>query len=629
VAPGSSVPATVTVHNLGDEVEHFRLEVNGPAGAFATADPPELRMTKGAKGTAVIRFAPARRSDQPAGLQPFQVVARSTVNSGVAPRVEGTVDVGPFAELRAELLPEVTRGRRPGTQRLELVNAGNQPTTVQVELRDKDNELVFEPRSFDDRLSPGEQKEHSFTVCGPRPWFGRTQSFPFTAAVQSQGIPQPVRLEGTRRQVPRLPWWIPTVALALVGLAIALFALLRPDPEQSTVPSVAGQDGTAALTRINEAGYTAVAIEKPDDAIAAGTVIDTDPKGGAALPAGESVAVNISQGSCPTPCDVPVPTVTGLAAERAEELLRSASLEPRRVPRANDEPVDQVIGTEPAAAALVKPETTVTVFVSTGPASSSASPSSEPPGSTPPDGTTTSGEPSSSSGTSTTATPSPTPVQVTMPPLAGKALSNASSLLKGLGLALVTQTQIVRTDAAPDGEVLSTDPGPGEQLAADSTVILRVARPNIDLLDLDPEPSWADGGGVAVDPAVRDVAPVAFVDREVAGDDLSPLVLVTETAEGGSLTGRFVLGEKLLEGDRLRALVNLDPAQVTVTVQAGGQVVPTEVGSTPDAAGFRELSADLTGAAGAEELGITVVSPGAVGSDRFTWKDLRIEGQPE
>ena len=625
VAPGSSVPATITVHNLGDEVEHFRIEVNGPAGAFATADPPELRMTKGGKGTAVIRFSPARRPEQPAGPQAFQVVARSTVNSEVAPRAQGTVDVGPFAEIHAELVPEVTRGRRPGTHRLELVNGGNQPTTMLVELRDKDDELVFEPRSFDDRLAPGERKEQSFTVCGPRPWFGRTQSLPFTATVEAPGVPQPVRLDGTRRQVPRFPWWVPTVALALVGLAIAVYALL-PKPEEPTVPSVAGQDGMLALARIEEAGYTAVAIHKPDDAIAEGTVIDTDPKGGAALPAGESVAVNVSQGSCPTSCDVPVPTVTGLPTGRAEELLQSANLVPQPVPRGSDEPVDQVIETDPVAATLVQPGTAVSVFVSTGPAASTA------PASTPPDGSTTgaaSSSPSAGAGESPGATPSPTPVDITMPALAGTALSKATPILKGLGLAFLTQTQIVRTDAAPDGEVLSTDPGPGERLTADSTVILRVATPNIDLLKLDTEPSWADAGGVAVDPALRDVPPVAFIDNEVPGDAASRRILVTETAEGGSLIGRFVLGKALLDRDRLHALVNYDATQVKVTVQAGDRVVETTLGTTADAAGFWELSADLTGAAGAEELTITVVSSGAPGADRFTWKDLRIEGQPE
>src|SRR5689334_35693 len=39
VDPGSAVATSLTVHNLGEEVERFTIEVNGPAGSFADAEP--------------------------------------------------------------------------------------------------------------------------------------------------------------------------------------------------------------------------------------------------------------------------------------------------------------------------------------------------------------------------------------------------------------------------------------------------------------------------------------------------------------------------------------------------------------------------------------------------------------
>src|SRR4051794_17672340 len=352
VDPGSAVTVTVTVHNLGDQVEQFVLSVNGPGGGFATADPADLHMLPDKKQTSVLRFTPVRDPRQPAGPQPFQVVARSTVNADVVARASGVVTVGGFAELTADLEPEVTRGLRPGTHRLELVNAGNEPTAVEVELHDESGELVFDPPAMDGRLEPGAREERSFRVVGPRAWFGRTAPFPFTLTVASTGAKQPLQLRAVRRQVPRFPWWIPTVALALVGIAVAVVALW-PDsakPPPNRVPNVALQEQAASEALLKERGYQPIAIPTSDTEVPSGKSIKTEPPVGTPVERGESVSLFVSRGPCPAEgCPPPaVPNVVGLPIADALRHMDDAGLIGQPVPPPGGDPaVGTVTDTRP------------------------------------------------------------------------------------------------------------------------------------------------------------------------------------------------------------------------------------------------------------------------------------------
>src|SRR4051794_29399227 len=141
VEPGAAVATTLTLHNLGEEVERFHLEVNGPAASFAAVEPPDLRMLPDKKQSATVRFTAPRDPGLPAGTYPFQVVARSTVNPDVVPLSSGVVTVGAYFQLEGMVLPEVSRGRRPSGHRLDVVNAGNAPIAVRVALQDESDEL--------------------------------------------------------------------------------------------------------------------------------------------------------------------------------------------------------------------------------------------------------------------------------------------------------------------------------------------------------------------------------------------------------------------------------------------------------------------------------------------------------
>jgi beta-lactam-binding protein with PASTA domain len=606
VEAGATVASTLTLHNLGEEVERFRLEVNGPAAPFATVDPPDLRMLPDKKQSAVVRFAPPRDPGLPAGTYPFQVVARSTVNPDVVPRGSGAVTVGAYFQLDGALVPEVTRGRHPGQHSLEMINAGNAPIAVRVELHDESDELLFGPQAFGGRLEPGQRLQYPFTVGGPVPWFGRTKPFPFTAELAATGRPQPLELRALRRQLPRFPWWVPTAALALVSLAIAVFALLP----KATVPNVVGLGQAAAIAQLKSAGYKPVAIMKPNKDVPAGQVFDTQPKGGSQLPKGESASVFISQGAC-APCPLVVPNVVGLPVDEATTQLQRAGLIARRLPRTDASPANTVFDSDPKPGAVAGTDKIVTLSVSTGSASTSAS---------------ASGSGSASSASSGGAGPT----GLTVPNLLGRSLGDAKNALAAAGLVVAVVGK--RVDGTPAGQVLAEDPAAGQAAKGQDTVTLTVAEPTVvDLIAGAASGTWtADGNPLTFPTAPTSGPPSARVAQDVTlVDGSTATVLLTQPVpQTGQVSGVLPVTGGILAGDHLVASVGFlqgSDGAVDFVVMAGGQelkrvpVAATDTVLTP-------LDVDLSGAAGAASVQIVAMaSPGSTGlSYQAVWKDLRV-----
>ncbi|MFC4554772.1 penicillin-binding protein [Georgenia faecalis] len=80
----------------------------------------------------------------------------------------------------------------------------------------------------------------------------------------------------------------------------------EPEPETVAVPGVVGQDEGSAVAALGAAGLGAQVVAQPSDQ-PAGTVISTDPGGGAAVAPGSTVTVVVSSGPAPEP---PAPPTT-------------------------------------------------------------------------------------------------------------------------------------------------------------------------------------------------------------------------------------------------------------------------------------------------------------------------------
>jgi hypothetical protein len=168
VTPGSEVTTTVTVRNLGTRVEEFRLMPRRPAAPFASITPTTLSIYPDDEQRAVVRFAPARGPQSPAGAAPFEIMVRSAIHGDVIDVARVRLTVTPFEDLRAVLTPEVSRGRRPAQHQVSVTNGGNMRVNTRLAFRDQADELTFEPRSGAAMLQPGATQHFPVLINGPR-----------------------------------------------------------------------------------------------------------------------------------------------------------------------------------------------------------------------------------------------------------------------------------------------------------------------------------------------------------------------------------------------------------------------------------------------------------------------------
>ncbi|AWN26124.1 RICIN domain-containing protein [Streptomyces sp. NEAU-S7GS2] len=236
VDPGSNARVRLRVRNTGDTVEEYRLRPAGAVAGWTRVEPDVLRLYPGAEGTAEVEFAPPRTSDSVAGPTPFGIRVEPAEHPEIRDVVEGQVTVGPFTELRCELVPLSVRGRWRAKASVAVDNLGNQPLTVSLSGRENGDALTVEPEPTSVQVAPGRA---AFVGLNIRPgavsWVGGLNKHPFTVSVQRAGVPEPTELRGTYLQPSVLPRWAMAVLSLLLVAALAFVALwFRAVPKVST-----------------------------------------------------------------------------------------------------------------------------------------------------------------------------------------------------------------------------------------------------------------------------------------------------------------------------------------------------------------------------------------------------------
>jgi hypothetical protein len=232
VEPGSTGSAVLQVHNAGQTVESYRLEVVGPDDGWLSIEPAGLSLYPGTSGTATVYARPPRDYTVLAGERPFgvRVVPVDHPDDAVTP--EAMLAVLPFADLGGELLPRASSGSSRGQHRLAIDNRGN--TAVEVYLRGhpatEQIRLAVTPETI--VAPPGEAV---FARVRARPvrrlWRGAPVTHPFQLTATAPGG-ESVQVDGGYQQQPLLPRWLPrAVAAALVAVLLLLgfwYAAVRP-----------------------------------------------------------------------------------------------------------------------------------------------------------------------------------------------------------------------------------------------------------------------------------------------------------------------------------------------------------------------------------------------------------------
>ncbi|MBW4721112.1 hypothetical protein KZQ38_28365 [Saccharothrix sp. SC076] len=275
VEPGGETTCTVVVRNTGELVDQFTVDVVGGAAAWAVAEPPSVNLVPQATAEVVVRFAPPRAVEVPAGPVPFGIRVTSREDPYGSVVEEGVVEVGEYTELSAELVPTRLEAARRGRFELAADNVGNHPVALRFLPGDPDGELDFSLDRGEVVLAPGTAAFVKLVVK-PRDTFlrGQPRTRPFRVEVlPSSG--DPLAADGVLVQRQLLPRWLLPALIALAALA-ALLAALWLTVLQPAVKSAARDAAT------QQAGEVKAAAQRAEDAAGAAKADSAQAKGNSA-----------------------------------------------------------------------------------------------------------------------------------------------------------------------------------------------------------------------------------------------------------------------------------------------------------------------------------------------------------
>jgi hypothetical protein len=261
---GTSMTIPLQIRNTGDIVEGYRVEIVGPPSTWTTVEPQEITLFPGDTGTLDIDFHPPRSPSTAAGEHLYGVHVVPTEHPDEAVVPEGIVEVLPFLDLTAELVPRTSHGRRGGRHELAVDNRGNVPVEVSLTESDPADGLLARVRPGTVTVEPGHAEFADVRVRPVRTvWRGAAVMHPFTVLVAPQQG-SAMTLDGTHVQIPLVPSWLPKAALAAVALLAALGALWF-GPVKRTIDSTANAavapQVAAVKAQAQQAGDAAVSAQ--------------------------------------------------------------------------------------------------------------------------------------------------------------------------------------------------------------------------------------------------------------------------------------------------------------------------------------------------------------------------------
>jgi type II secretory pathway pseudopilin PulG len=253
VEPGAQVALDCTITNVGAVVDAFHIRILGDAARWADPGPP-LNLMPGQEGVARIIFSPPRAAATTAEAVVFGVQVVSTQDPDGGTVEEALLNVQPFSDTNAELLPATSHGSRRGRHDVAIDNRGNQRVAVQFSAADQANALRFRFNPPQAVIQPGNAAFSRLTATArKRFWRGPARTHPFELLVRAQNGQRSTVLQGAMVQQATLPRWLPAAAVAAVAilgvLAAAWLGLLRPaiqSAAQQAVQQPLQQQATAA-----------------------------------------------------------------------------------------------------------------------------------------------------------------------------------------------------------------------------------------------------------------------------------------------------------------------------------------------------------------------------------------------
>ena len=263
VQPGGETSCEIRIRNAGQIVDQFTLEVLGDASGWAVVEPATVSLFPGAEAVARIRFRPPKISSIPAKPIPFAVRVRSHEDARASMVEEGVVEVGPFHDTFAELVPRTTRGSRHARAQLALDNRGNIRINARLTATDPDRKLNFSIAPPGLVAEPGTATFARVRLTPRERFFtGPPKTLPYKVFVHQEGA-APIGVDGVLMQEGILPKWLIPAAVGLLALALVLavlwLTLLQPTIQEAAKKAAAPQAAAAqaAAARAQQAAAAA------------------------------------------------------------------------------------------------------------------------------------------------------------------------------------------------------------------------------------------------------------------------------------------------------------------------------------------------------------------------------------
>ncbi len=235
VEPGQITTCSLTLANTGTIVEQFTIMLLGDVAPWTEADPPVVSLFPGGQQAVTLRFAPPRLPTTESGPTPFGVKVIPSNEPEDSVTEEGTITVGSFNDVGAELVPRVTTGRVVGRQKLAVDSRGNIPLPVTISALDAADALKFQIRPGVLTTAPGEAR---FVRVGIRPrqrfWKGPPQQKPYKVQITPENE-KPLVLDGALTQKAVVPKWVYGAVALAAALVLLWFLILKPAVHSTAV----------------------------------------------------------------------------------------------------------------------------------------------------------------------------------------------------------------------------------------------------------------------------------------------------------------------------------------------------------------------------------------------------------
>ena len=245
VTPGGEAVTEVRIRNSGTVVDQFTLEVLGDASAWTIVEPAVIPLFPGAEAVARVRFKPPKSSSVPARAVPFAVRVKSREDTRASLVEEGVVEVGPFNDTFAELIPRTAKGSSRAHARLALDNRGNVRISARLTAADPDRKLNFTITPPALSSEPGTASFASVRMS-PKQRFltGPLKTNPYKVIVHQDNLP-PITVDGTMQQEGLIPPWLLPALIGLAALALVLvllwFLVIKHTIQSAATEAVAPQ----------------------------------------------------------------------------------------------------------------------------------------------------------------------------------------------------------------------------------------------------------------------------------------------------------------------------------------------------------------------------------------------------